>query len=613
MAQPINRYKADLRDFRFLLFEHFKIQDILAKPPYADWGEDECSMVLDEVYRFATDVTGPLNPVGDAVGCRLEDGRVITPEGFKAAWDQLWEAGWASVGAPVEMGGQGAPSSLQALVSEMLSGSNTAFNMYPGLSLGAAEVIHKFGTERQKKLYVPKMMDGTFGGTMCLTEPHAGSDVGASTTTAVKRDDGTYLIKGTKIFISGGDHDMAENIIHLVLARIEGAAAGTKGLSLFIVPRLRVDEDGNCGEYNDVAVPSIEHKMGIKASATCVMQFGDDDACIGELVGEVEHQGMSQMFLLMNFARIGVGIQGLSVAGSAYLNALDYAKERKQGSAIEDFKNPEAPRAEIIRHPNIRRDLLDMKARVEGIRALVIKLSTHQDRIEALGSSNDELKTYHEGQVNLLTPLVKAYASDQAFRVCETAIQTFGGHGYLTDHPVEQYARDSKIFSIYEGTNAIQSMDLVGRKLGQAGGNNVRAFLGDIQKFIDANKEHPALKDSVASLARAHGAVGQSVMQFLGWFQGGKMGYIPLNAERFLEMMSELAVGWLLLEQAAISIEKLESVSESHPDHAFYLGKKFAAIYFATNVLALVPSKAKIIAAADNSPNEVPDEAFATV
>ncbi|NLY93696.1 MAG: acyl-CoA dehydrogenase [Myxococcales bacterium] len=613
MAQPINRYKADLRDFRFLLFEHFKIQDILGKPPFQEWGEEECSMILDEVYRFACEVTGPLNPVGDAVGCRLENGEVKVPAEFHKAWQQLWEAGWASIGAPVEMGGQGAPSSLQAIVSEMLSGSNTAFNMYPGLTLGAAEVIQHFGTERQKKLYVPKMMDGTFGGTMCLTEPHAGSDVGAATTTAYRREDGKYLIKGTKIFISGGDHDMVENIIHLVLARIEGAEPGTKGLSLFIVPKRRVDEDGNSGEANDVAIPSIEHKMGIKASATCVVQFGDDDACIGELVGEVEHQGMTQMFMLMNFARIGVGIQGLSVAGSAYLNALDYAKERKQGSSIEHFKDPSAPRAEIIRHPNIRKDLLDMKARVEGIRALIIKLSSHQDRIQALGPEHQDLITYHQGQVNLLTPLVKAYGSDQAFHVCERAIQTFGGHGYLADHPVEQYMRDAKIFSIYEGTNAIQSMDLVGRKLGQAGGNNVRAFLGDIQKFIDANKEHPDLAEAVANLARAHGAVGQTVMQFLGWFQGGKMAFIPLNSERFLEMMSELAVGWLLLEQAALAIEKLGSVSESHPDHAFYLGKKYAAIYFAKNVLSLVPSKAKIIATADTSPNDIPDEAFATV
>ena len=612
-AHAINRYKADLRDFQFLLFEQFNLQDVLGKGPFAEWDEDQCKMVLSEVYRFACEVTGPLNQIGDQQGCRIEDGRVKTPDGFKNAWDKVFEAGWRTLAAPVEMGGQGAPFTLSALSEEMISGSNTAFAMYPGLSMGAAEVIQHFGTDAQRKKYVAPMMVGKFGGTMCLTEPHAGSDVGIANTSATKNADGTYNIRGTKIFISGGDHDLAENVIHLCPARIEGAGPGTKGLSLFIVPRVRVNDDGSLGQTNDITVPSIEHKMGINGSATCVLNFGDNNACVGELVGTVENQGMPQMFKMMNFARIGVGIQGLSVASTAYLNALEYARERKQGSGIKDFKDATAERVSIIEHPNVRRDLLDMKAKVEGIRALIVKLSMHSDRALVIGGSDDASAAYHKGQIDLLTPIVKAYSTDQGFRVCETAVQTYGGHGYLQDHPVEQCLRDSKIFSIYEGTNAIQSMDLVGRKLGQGGGANTKAFLGDIQKFIDANKAHPVLGDSVAQLQRAHGAVGQCVMQFLQWFQGGQMQNIPLNSERFLEIMGELAIGWLLLEQAALGLEKIDGLSETHPDRAFYTGKKFAALYFAQNVLPLVPSRAKVIASADQSANEIPLDAFATV
>ncbi len=613
MAQQQNRYKADLRDLQFLLFEQFRVQELFGKAPFTEWGDEQCRMVLDEVYRFACEVTGPINQTGDRQGCRIVDGRVKTPEGYKQAWDKLYEAGWATLGSPSELGGQDAPYLLHNVCSEMLSGSNPAFNMYPGLSLGAAEVIAHFGTARQRKLYVPDLMNGRFGGTMCLTEPHAGSDVGSAVTTAKEIGDGRYEIRGTKIFISGGDSDLAENIVHLVLARIEGAQPGTKGLSLFIVPRIRVNDDGTLGEPNDVAVPSIEHKMGINGSATCVVQFGDDGKCIGELVGTAPHQGMPQMFKMMNGARIAVGIQGLGVAGAAYLNALEYARERKQGAHVKAMKDPNAERALILEHPNVRRDLLDMKARVEGIRALIAKLSYHQDNVRVLSGKDDDAVAYHQGQVNLLTPLVKAYSSDQAFRVCERAIQVYGGAGFLEDHPVEQYCRDAKIFSIYEGTNAIQSLDLVGRKLGEAGGANMRAFLADVQKFIDANKENPELKESCELLQKAHQAVGASVMQFLGWAQSGAVERIPLFSETFLEMMSELAVGYLLLDAAVIAAQNERDVAATHPDRAFYAGKRFAARYYARAVLSSVPGKARTIAAGDDSPNLIPDAAFATV
>jgi hypothetical protein len=613
VAQAINRYRADLRDFRFLFFEQFELQAVLEKEPYGEWSTDECNMVLDELYRFVCDVTGPLNASGDAQGCRIEDGRVITPDGFKEAWDKLWEAGWRTIASPSRWGGQDAPKMIGSLVEEMLCGANASFAMYTGLTLTAAELIMDFGTEEQKQKYVPKMMSGEWTGTMCLTEPQAGSDVGAATTSATRNDDGTYNIRGTKIFISAGDNDLGTNVVHLVLARIEGAEPGTKGLSLFLVPRVRINEDGSLGELNDVTVPSIEHKMGINGSATCVMQFGDEDGSIGEVVGGVEHQGIRQMFHMMNAARIGVGIQGLSVASSAYLSALEYTRERKQGASIKQFKDASAPRVPIIEHPNIRRDLLAMKARVEGIRALVMKLSSHGDRLAAIRGKDDASEAYHKGQVDLLTPLVKAYGTDAGFEVSSRAIQVYGGHGFLQDHPVEQYCRDSKIFQIYEGTNFIQSMDLVSRKLGQGGGANTQAFLTDIQNFITENKDTPELEQGIGHLQAAHEAVAASVMQFIGWFKGGKLEHIPLAAEDFLTIMSDLAVGWLLLDQAAIALKKLPETSETHPDHAFYTGKKFAAQYFASSVLTTLPSRTQRLSEINTLPVEIPNEAFATI
>lgn len=610
MAQGINHYKANLRDFAFLLFEQFGLGDLLGSEPFADWDEETIRAIFDEVYRFATEVTGPLNSSGDRTGCTLIDGAVKTPDGFKDAWERLYENGFRSLTVAEEFDGQGGPTTVGVLVEELLSGSNTSFAMYPGLTVGAAELIDHFGTERQRRLYADRMYRGTWSGTMCLTEPHAGSDVGAAITRATKLDDNRYAIHGTKIFISAGDHDLTDNIVHLVLARVDGAPAGTKGLSLFIVPKVRVDEEGGLLEPNDVQTAAIEHKMGIRASSTAQLAFGENDGCVGELVGEVEHQGMRQMFRMMNLARILVGVQGLAVASSAYLNALAYAKERKQGSSIDTWKDPEAPRVAIIEHPNIRRMLLDMKARTDGIRALVVKLAMHQDRVHALKGKDDEGAAYHQGQTDLLTPLVKAYASDQSYRVCETAIQVYGGAGYLQDHPVEQYARDSKIFSIYEGTNAIQALDLVGRKLGQQGGRNAQAFLGEVQRFIDAHAAHPELAEAVGHLQKAHEAVAGSAMQFLMWFQQGKMARIPLAAERFLAMMSELAVGWLLLEQASIASERLSTLAEGDEDRFFYLGKKRAAIYFAKNVLPHVPTTAMTIAAEDDGAVEIATESL---
>ncbi|HEV7555930.1 MAG TPA: acyl-CoA dehydrogenase [Kofleriaceae bacterium] len=599
-----NYYKANLRDVKFLLFEQFGVGEILDKEPFASWGKDEVEAVLDQVYEWCKDNIGPLNASGDAEGCRLENGQVKTPTGFKQAWKSLYAAGWRSLAIEDKHGGQGSPFTLAIMAEEMMCGANISFNMYGALTQGAADVIMAFGTPEQVAAYVPKMVDGTWGGTMCLTESHAGSDVGSATSTATKRSDGRYDIKGTKIFISGGDQDITPNIVHMVLARTPDAPAGTKGLSLFIVPKVRID-----GTANDVTVSSIEHKMGIKASSTCVLNFGDTGNCVGELVGSAEQRGMSQMFHLMNFARIGVGVAGLGVAGSAYLNALDYAKERKQGSSIKQWKDATAPRVPIIDHPDVRRMLLDMKSKVEGIRALTVKLTMHLDRLRA--TTDKTQIEYHQGQVDLLVPLLKAYGSDQAFQVAATAIQVFGGAGFLKDWPVEQYCRDSKIFSIYEGTNHIQAMDLVGRKLMQRGGANVQAFGKDVQTFVAANKDHPTLKDAIAVLAQAMEALTSTGGRFMQWFGGGKMEMVPSVANRFLEMMSETVLGWLLLESAVIAEAAGAKLAADHPDRAFYAGKKYGALYFAHNVLSTVPGKGQMIAREDRSALEIPVAGFA--
>ncbi len=609
MSHAQNRYRADLRELYFCLFEQFKLGELLGKPPFEDWGEDEVRMAIAECYRFVCEVLGPLNSVGDEVGCKLENGHVVAPPGFQEAWKQLYEMGWKTISVDKKHDGQGGPYTLAIIIEELLSGANAAFTMYPGLALGAAEVINAFGSDEQQKRYAHGMLHGRFGGTMCLTEPQAGSDVGAARSRAEPLPDGTYKITGTKIFISGGDHDLAENVVHLVLARIDGAAPGTKGLSLFIVPKIRVNPDGSLGAPNDVSVGAIEHKMGINGSSTCVLNFGENGGCVGELVGSAPHQGMAQMFKMMNGARLLVGVQGIAVSSTAYLNALAYARERTQGASIERWKDPTAPRVAILEHPDVRRMLLDMKARVEGIRCLALKLAVHGDRARLGGAD----AAYHQGQVELLTPLVKAYGSDQAFRVCETAIQVFGGAGYIKDYGVEQYCRDAKIFSIYEGTNHIQAMDLVGRKLGQAGGAYLMAFLGDVTKFVDANKDHPVYGPGVRVLAAARDALQQTAMRMMGWSGNGKLPLVPLAANRFLEMMSETAVGWLLLEGALVADAAAAKLPDGHADRAFYAGKRSTAIYFARNILPGVAAKAEVLSAEEDSPLTIPDAGFATV
>ncbi|HVE82442.1 MAG TPA: acyl-CoA dehydrogenase [Myxococcales bacterium] len=610
MSAGINRFRADLREIHFVLSEQFRFGEIAGRGPFKDWSEDLAKAVIEQCYRFTTEVLGPLCASADREGCRLENGQVGTPAGFPEAWRKLYELGMKGVSAKPEHGGQGAPRMLHAIIEELTSGCNPAFNMYPGLSVGVGDLLAECGTPDQVHRYVGKMFSGTWAGTMCLTEPHAGSDVGSARTQARKQPDGTYKVKGTKMFITAGDHDLTENIIHLVLARVENAPPGTKGLSLFIVPKRRLDAQGTSGAPNDVTVASLEHKMGINGSATCVLNFGDNDDCIGELVGGVENAGMSQMFRMMNGARIAVALQGVGTASAAYFSALEYARERKQGAHYRQWKDPRAPRVPIIEHPDVRRMLLDMKSHVEGTRALILKLVSHVDRAALLAGTDDEQAAYHRGQVELLTPLTKAFASDEGFRVCATAIQVFGGAGYLKDNPVEQATRDAKIYSIYEGTNHIQAMDLVGRKLGQAGGAHLQQFMGDVGQFVEKHRAHPVLGQAVEALAAGQEATITAAMGMLAWSQEDKTHLIALNANRFLRLMSQLAVGWMLLDAAAIAGEALNKVAASHPDHAFYEGKIASGLWFARNVLPEVELQARVIAAGDDSATALSDEAF---
>lgn len=609
---PPTHFKADLRAMRFTLYEHLKVDRLFALEKFAHLSRDECDAVIDQAYRFASEVTGPLNSPGDRAGARLEGGRVATPPGFREAWKKLFDLGLMPFTIAAEAGGFGGPNAVGVILQELQSGANTAFQMYAGLTHGAADLIDVFAREEDKKRFLPAMLDGRFGGTMCLSEPHAGSDVGATRTRARALGDNVYAITGTKCWISSGDHDLTENIVHLVLARIEGAPSGTRGLSLFIVPRIWVNEDGTLGEPNDVTTASIEHKLGIRASATAVLNFGDSGRCRGILVGDQPHQGMRQMFRMMNGARIAVGVQGIAIASVAYLSALAYARERLQGPSVKHFKDPDAPRVPILDHADIRRMLLEMKAKVEGMRTLAVKLALHADLALALAQSDEAEATRHAGQVNLLTPVVKAYGADQAFRIAEMAIQIHGGAGFVEDHPVEQYLRDAKIFSIYEGTNHIQALDLVSRKLGARGGADLADFLKEVGDFVAEHAGRSGLAAEITALGEASAALQRAAGALLEFFMGGKVDQVTLVANAFLETLAEVAVSHLLLDAAVVAEGRLRRDEDelSAEDVAFYRGKVMAAKHYVNYVLPNAHARVAAMVGGDRSALDIPDAGF---
>lgn len=613
----INHYKADEREIDFLLFEQFKIQDLFESPEFSDFDEDGVRMILQEALKFAQKEIGPLNAYGDRLGCKHDPATnaVTVPPLYKELRKKSLEAGWHLLRIGKEWGGQDAPHAVSLVTGEFFAGACAAYVMYDGLSHGAAHLIEVFGTPEQRALYCPKMYSGEWMGTMCLTEPGAGSEVGRSTTKAVRRADGAYDITGVKHFISGGDTDFVDQIVHMVLARVEGAAEGTAGLSLFIIPKRKINPDGSLGESNDVICRSIEEKMGIHGSATCTLNYGDNGNCVGYLLGSEENKGMKMMFQMMNEARIGTGMQALATASSAYLNAVAYARTRMQGKRFTDIakKKHDSDTVAIIEHEDIKRMILEMKSKIEGMRALAVKLALHIDRARV--HKEDKKRVEKEmGYVELLVPLVKAYLTDQGFRVSELAIQTYGGYGYIGDYPVEQNCRDLKITSLYEGTNYIQSLDLVGRKLNMGGGALVKTYLADVTAFIAANKDHGSLAKEFAALQEATGHVQATVMNYMKFFMDGKnIQQIPTTATRFLEMLSELTLAWLLLEAAVIAHDKLQGMDEGAADRNFYLGKIHTARFFVRNILPGVKSKAEIIAACDTTVVDTTPDMFPSV
>jgi alkylation response protein AidB-like acyl-CoA dehydrogenase len=476
-------YTAPTKDVQFILHDVLDVShsDI---PGYDELEADFTGAVLEEAGKVASEILAPLNPVGDVEGCKLENGLVSTPAGFKDAFEVMKEGGWTGLDCDPDYGGQNMPYVLGTAVGEIFSGANQAFTMYQGLTHGAYSAIHAHGTDEQKAKFLPKMVSCEWTGTMNLTESHCGTDLGLMRTKAVPQDDGSYKITGEKIFISAGDHDLSENTIHLVLAKIPGGPDGIKGVSLFIVPKYIVKDDGTLGPSNGVSVGSIEEKMGIHGNATCVMVYNDST---GYLLGQ-EHKGMRAMFTMMNEARIGVGMQGLAQAEVAYQNAVIYAKDRLQGRAVTGVENPDGPADPIIVHPDVRRNLMDQKSFVEGGRAFLLWSANLIDR--TVRADDKEA----DGLVSLMTPVVKGFLTDKGFDMTVQAQQVFGGHGYIEEHGMSQFVRDARITQIYEGANGVQALDLVGRKLAQDGGKHVMAFFDMVKGFIKENSEDEALK-----------------------------------------------------------------------------------------------------------------------
>lgn len=485
-------YNAPLKDMLFLVAEWIGLEKIRGLRGHEDLDRDTVEAVLNEAAKFCVNELLPINREGDEIGAVLKDDAVVTPPGFKEAYDRFVEGGWAGLDAAPEHGGQGLPKLLQYLVEEMLAACNLSFKLYPELTRGAYHLIDAFGADEIRERYLPRMVDGTWSGTMCLTEPQSGTDLGLLTTKAVARDDGAYAITGSKIFITSGDHDLTDNIIHMVLARIEGAPDGVRGISLFLVPRSIVNEDGSLGERNGVTTGSIEHKMGIRASSTCALNF---DEATGFLIGEV-NQGLNAMFRMMNMERITVGIQGLGLAEIAYQNALAYAQDRLQSRAPGERPDPDAPADPIIYQPEIRRKLLRIRSQIEGARALAVYTGF---LVDVLDRSDDAImRDEAGGSIALLTPVIKSFLSDLGVSCTLAAQQVFGGHGYIREHGMEQLVRDARITQIYEGTNEVQAVDLVTRKLTADSGSIVKRQLDYWDKFFETHEEPAAILEPAA-------------------------------------------------------------------------------------------------------------------
>jgi acyl-CoA dehydrogenase len=591
-------YKAPVDEVLFLLNDVFQISRYNNLPGFADASPDLIEPILAEAAKLCEQVVQPLNLPGDREGCtRHDDGSVTTPKGFKDAYRQYAEGGWMGISAPTEFGGQGLPETLTVIVNEMMASANMAFAMYPGLTQGAIAAILRHGTPEQKAAYLPKMIEGRWTGTMNLTEPHCGTDLGLLRTKAVKQGDGSYKITGTKIFISAGEHDLSENIVHLVLARIEGAPAGIRGTTLFIVPKFLLKADGSPGSRNGVSCGSIEEKMGIHANSTCVMNY---DEATGFLIGE-ENRGINAMFTMMNEARLGVGVQGLAVSEVAYQNAATYARDRLQGRALGGAKFPDKPADPIIVHPDVRRMLMTMRAFNEAGRALLIWTSFQGDVVHR--SPDDKARQAGDDHMGLLTPVLKAMLTDQGFANAVQAQQVYGGHGYIAEHGMEQFVRDARIAMIYEGANGIQALDLVGRKLPKDGGRAMQAFFGEAQAYIKAHGDD-AMKPYVGPLTAALGHLQQATM----WLMQNAMAK-PDNAGAgaadYLGLFGLCALGYMWCRMAEAAQAKLAAGSDERMKAKLVTGR-----FFMERMLPETATHLARIQAGAASTMELPAEAF---
>jgi len=582
----------DVRDTRFVLYEQLGIEGLCSAERFQDHSRETFDMILDTAAKLAVNEFAPVNMEGDTVGCVWEKGVVKAPAAFHAPFRKYCEGGWMSLSDAYEFSGQNAPVAVHFSSHELFFAANQSLTIYMGLTHSAGKVIEIYGTDAQKKKYMQPLYEGRYSGTMVLTEPQAGSDVGATRAKAVKNPDGSYSIVGGKIFISSGEHDLTENIVHLVLARVEGAPEGTKGLSCFIIPKYRVNDDGTVGESNDISCSGIEHKMGIHGSATCVLNFGDNGMCRGELLGP-EQRGIVVMFHMMNEERLQVGLQGLSQASTAYLHALDFARERKQGSQF-GTKNPE--QVPIITHPDVRRNLLWMKAYTEGLRALILYTVYGMDR-ESI-SSDDAEKRKWQNIVGLLTPISKAYVTDKAFEVCALAIQVLGGYGYTKEYKVEQFARDCKISSIYEGTNGIQAIDLFGRKIRMENGAALQAVLAEMKASMKEAAGVGELVPYAEAVGKSVSAL-EEISKFLLERCAGEDAYLATSwATPYLEIFGDIALAWMFIWQAKKACDNKATNSADAP---FYDSKINTAKFYISSLLPRVYGKIEAIKQYDRS------------
>ncbi|MBB5371973.1 acyl-CoA dehydrogenase C-terminal domain-containing protein [Acidocella aromatica] len=583
-------YTAPLRDMRFVLHElHGGTAD------NAEFTPELLDSILEEAAKFCTEMLLPLNASGDEEGCHFENGTVRTPEGFQDAYKAFAESGWGSLNASPDYGGQGLPESVAKLVEEMICACNLSFGLYPGLSHGAYLALKSHGSKELKDFYLPKLVSGEWSGTMCLTEPHCGTDLGLLRTKAVPQEDGSYKITGSKIFISAGEHDLTDNIIHLVLARLPDAPPGIKGISLFLVPKFLPDANGNPGAGNGVSCAAIEHKMGIKASATCQMNF--DDAT-GWLVG-TPHKGMQAMFVMMNSERLSVGTQGLGVGEAAYQGAVAYAKERLQGRSLAGAKYPDKPADPIIVHPDVRRMLLTIRAYNEGCRAMGVWVAQALDAAE----KGDEAAADF---VALMTPIVKALFTDLGFESASLGVQVYGGHGYIRDHGMEQFVRDARIAMIYEGTNGVQALDLIGRKLPANFGRSLRRFFHPVAEFIEAHQNDAHIGKLVQGFARAFGAL-QLATGFVAEKGMSDPEEAGAAATDYLRMFGLVALGFMWVRMALIAAEKAPL---GGPDAAFYQTKLATARFYMERILPQAGALLFTIKAGKAAMMALPEEAF---